>query len=174
MAAGEPLTEKKLLKAFRSLDAALPAPVTLIVGGGTALMLAYHVPVRTTDVDAYPRTGSPDDLDRFVKEVARREALSSDWINPHFATFAHVLPKDYGNRLRDVFVGEKLRVSALGPEDLLVMKCFAGRAKDVGHARALLKLKPDLKLVEGRIQELIDRHVPGAEDAADFLDDLEG
>jgi hypothetical protein len=173
MTSGEPLTERKLLKAFRSLDAARPVPVTLIVGGGTALMLAYHVPVRTTDVDAYPKSGSPDDLERYVKEVARSEKLPSDWINPHFATFAHVLPKDYGSRLRRIFAGERLSVEALGPEDLLVMKCFAGRAKDVGHARALLKLKLDLPLVEGRIQELIDRHVPGAEDAADFLDDLE-
>ncbi len=173
MAGGEPLTERKLLKAFRSLDAALPAPVTLIVGGGTALMLAYRVPVRTTDVDAYPRSGSPDDLESYVKAVARREQLPADWINPHFATFAHVLPKDYGSRLRSVFSGERLNVEALGPEDLLVMKCFAGRAKDVGHARALLKLKPNLQIVEARLQELIDRHVPGAEDAADFLDDLE-
>ncbi len=174
MAVGDPLTEKKLLAAFRSLDAAVPAPVTLIVGGGTALMLAYGVPVRTTDVDAYPKLGSPDDLDRYVKQVARLEKLPSDWINPHFATFAHVLPKDYGDRLREVFAGERLRVQALGPEDLLVMKCFAGRAKDVGHARALLKLKLDLGLVERRIEELIDRHIPGAQDAADFLDDLEG
>ena len=173
MAGGDPLTEKKLLKAFRSLDAALPAPVTLIVGGGTALMLAYHVPVRTTDVDAYPRSGSPDDLDSYIKAVARREQLPADWINPHFATFAHVLPQDYGSRLRGIYAGERLTVEALGPEDLLVMKCFAGRAKDVGHARALLKLKPDLQLVEARLQELIDRHLPGAEDAADFLDDLE-
>jgi hypothetical protein len=173
MTGGEPLTERKLLKAFHSLDAALPEPVTLIVGGGTALMLAYHFPVRTTDVDAYPRSGSPGDLDGYIKAVARREQLPADWINPHFATFAHVLPKDYGGRLRRIFEGERLVVEALGPEDLLVMKCFAGRAKDVGHARALLKLKPDLKLVEARIQELIDRRVPGAEDAADFLDDLD-
>jgi hypothetical protein len=174
MVDGTPLTEKRLRGAFRSLDEALPAPVTLIVGGGTALMLAYGIPVRTTDVDAYPKPGSPDDFDRYVKEVARREKLAGDWINPYFSTFAHVLPKDYGARLREVFAGERLRVEALGPEDLLVMKCFAGRAKDVGHARALLKLKLDLRLVEARIQELIDRHVPGAQEAADFLDDLEG
>jgi hypothetical protein len=173
MAGVEPLTEKKLLAAFGSLDEAIPEPVTLIVGGGTALMLAYRLPVRTTDVDAYPKAGSPDELDRYVKAVARHEKLPSDWINPHFATFAHVLPKDYGDRLRDVFVGKRLRVQALGPEDLLIMKCFAGRAKDVGHARALLKLKLDRRVVERRIEELIERHVPGASDAADFLDDLE-
>src|SRR5579863_9033963 len=109
MAGVEPLTEKRLLEAFRGLDGLLPEPVTLIMGGGTALMLAYRVPVRTTDVDAYPTSGSPDDLDRYVKEVARREHLPADWINPHFATFAHVLPKDYGERLREVFVGKRLR-----------------------------------------------------------------
>ncbi len=61
---------------------------------------------------------------------------------------------------------------ALGVEDLLVMKCFAGREKDIELARALLKRKPDLGLVERQIQALADRRVPGAQDALDFLDDL--
>jgi hypothetical protein len=104
--------------------------------------------------------------------VARDLGLAPDWVNPHYETFAHVLPADYGTRLREVFAGEKLRVMALGVEDLLVMKCFAGREKDVGHARALLRRKPDLRIVERRIEELVDKGVSGASDAADFLDDL--
>lgn len=42
----------------------------------------------------------------------------------------------------------------------------------VGHARALLRRRPDLGLVERRIEELLGRGVQGAGDAADFLDDL--
>ncbi len=61
---------------------------------------------------------------------------------------------------------------ALGVEDLLVMKCFAGREKDVGHARALLRRKPDLGVVERRIDQLVEKGVPGSLDAADFLDDI--
>jgi Nucleotidyltransferase of unknown function (DUF6036) len=161
-----------LAAAFRALDARLPRPLTLIVGGGTAMVLAYGLPVRTTDVDAYPASGRLDDLAPQIHDVAREVGLAPDWLNPHFETFAHVLPPDYGTRLREVFAGAKLRVMALGVEDLLIMKCFAGREKDVGHARALLKRKPDLRLVERHIEELVERGVPGALDAADFLDDI--
>jgi hypothetical protein len=167
-----PLAPDILAAAFRALDGRLPRPLTLVVGGGTAMMLAYGLPVRTTDVDAYPVSGRLDDLAAAIREVAREIGLAPDWLNPHFETFAHVLPADYGGRLREVYAGKRLRVMALGVEDLLIMKCFAGREKDVGHARALLKRKPDLGVVERRIDELVERGVPGALDAADFLDDL--
>jgi hypothetical protein len=162
-----------LAAAFRALDARLVRPLTLVVGGGTAMMLAYGLPVRTSDVDAYPASGRLDDIADPIRDVAREVGLAPDWLNPHFETFAHVLPPDYGTRLREVFAGDRLRVMALGVEDLLVMKCFAGREKDVGHARALLRRGPDLGIVERRIEELVGRGVPGAADAADFLDDLQ-
>ncbi len=167
-----PLQAGVLRDAFRALDARLAAPLTLIVGGGTAMMLAYRLPVRTTDVDAYPARGRLEDIAPQLRAVARELGLAPDWVNPHYETFAHVLPPDYGSRLKEVFTGQKLRVMALGVEDLLVMKCFAGREKDVGHARALLRRKPDLAVVERRIEELAEKGVPGALDAADFLDDI--
>lgn len=167
-----PLQPDGLRAAFSALDARLEAPLTLIVGGGTAMMLAYGLPVRTTDVDAYPSRGRLDDVAPHLRAVAKELGLAPDWVNPHFETFAHVLPADYASRLREVFAGGRLRVMALGVEDLLVMKCFAGREKDVGHARALLRRKPDLSIVERRIEELAEKGVPGALDAADFLDDI--
>jgi hypothetical protein len=167
-----PLTAAQLTVAFQALDRLLTRPTVLIVGGGTAMMLGYGLPVRTMDVDAYPRDGSLDEIMPAVREVAKAHGLPPDWINPWFETFAYVLPPDYGARLRPVFRGERLTVTVLGVEDLLVMKCFAGREKDVGHARALLRRDPDLGLVERRIQELADRGVAGGQDALDFLDDL--
>ena len=167
-----PLGVDVLRAAFRALDARLDAPVTLVVGDDTAMMLAYGLPVRTTDVDAYPARGRLEDIAPKLRAAARELGLAPDWVNPHYETFAHVLPTDYGTRLKEVFAGQKLRVMALGVEDLLVMKCFAGREKDVGHARALLRRKPDLAVVERRLEELVEKGVPGALDAADFLDDI--
>jgi len=168
-----PLTAAGLQRAFAALDAALERPVTLVVGGGTAMMLAHGLPVRTTDVDAYPTVGRLEELAPAVRAVGKAHGLAPDWINPHYETFAHVLPTDYGTRLVPVFAGARLQVLALGAEDLLVMKCFAGREKDVGHARALLRRVKDLGVVEGRLSTLLERGVAGAGDAADFLDDLE-
>lgn len=169
-----PLRADQLDAAFRALDRLLSKPLTLIVGGGTAMMLAYRLPVRTLDVDAYPVEAPLDDILPAVRAVAKEHGLPPDWINPYFETFAHVLPPDYGTRLRPIFEGQRLRARALGAEDLLVMKCFAGREKDVSHARALLKRNPDLGVVERRLQELADRGVAGAQGALDFYDDLGG
>ena len=106
--------------------------------------------------------------------VSRYSALPASLVNRKAGveTFAHVLPSDYGSRLRPVFGGKNLEVSALGVEDLLVMKCFAGREKDVGHARALLRRNPDLGIVERRLQELVEKRVKGAPEALDFFDDI--
>ncbi len=82
-----------------------------------------------------------------------------------------MLPTDYADRLRPVYEGAQLRVDALAPEDLLVMKCFAARDKDLPHARVLVR-QANLKIVDARLQELIDKRVLGAERAADYFDDL--
>ena len=71
-----------------------------------------------------------------------------------------------------MFQGRQLRVDALGPEDLLVMKCFAGRDKDRAHARLLLRLAGDLGIVDRQISSLMDRGYPKARRAADYFDDL--
>jgi hypothetical protein len=167
-----PLTVAQLQQAFAALDGRLEGPLTRVVGGGTAMLLAHGIAVRTTDVDAYPTSGDLDGLAPHVHAVARELGLAPDWLNPHFETFAHVLPQDYAARLATVYSGQRLRVTALGAEDLLVMKCFAGREKDVGHARALLRRVKDPGVVDRRIEELMDRGVAGALDAADFLDDV--
>lgn len=171
--AGHPyLDGSSIQAAFRALDARLEAPVLLIVGGGTAMLLAHGVPVRTRDIDAYTASGHLHDLAPKLREVAEEVGLPSDWLNPYFETFTHVLPSDYASRLQEIFAGRWLRVMALGVEDLLIMKCFAGREKDVGHARALIRKKPDLELVDARIQQLIEKGIKGAREAGDFLDDL--
>jgi len=160
------------LAAFAALDARLGEPVRLVLGGGTAMILAHQHPVSTTDADVFPTRGTLQDLAPHAHEVAKELDLEPDWLNPWFTTFTHVLPSDYGTRLVRVFDGEKLRVDALGAEDLLVMKVFAGRDKDRPHAIRLLKQAGDLELVDRHLSALIERRIPGAEKAADLFDDL--
>ena len=168
------LDRRSALRAFEAIDARLPADTHLVVGGGAAMSLAYGHTLTTEDVDAFTARGglSMAELDGAAREVAAKMGLAPDWLNAHFATFTHVLPGDYGNRLREVFRGAHLTVSALGPEDLLVMKCFSGRDKDRGHARRLLSLAADLDLVSAHLDALIEKRVPGAQRAADWFDDL--
>jgi predicted nucleotidyltransferase len=160
--------------ALRCLDELLDRSARLVIGGGAAMVLAYDFPLATHDVDAFATRGGLDlaALDAKAKRVAQRLDIEPDWLNGHFLAFTGVLPPDYANRLRVVYEGEHLRADALGPEDLLVMKCFAGRDKDRSHARVLMRRADDLDLVDRHFNDLVERGYPGAEAAADYFDDL--
>ena len=160
------------LRAVAALDARLAEPVRLVLGGGTAMILAHGHPVSTTDADVFPVRGTLNDLAPHASTVAKELDLEPDWLNPWFTTFTHVLPSDYGARLVRVYEGPKLAVDALGAEDLLVMKCFAGRDKDRPHLLRLLKQAKDLDLVDRHLSALVEKRIPGAEKAADLFDDM--
>lgn len=159
--------------ALEKLDACLEGAAHLVVGGGAAMVLAYDHPLATQDVDAFAARGGLGlhELQPHARAVAKELDIASDWLNAHFESFTFVLPTDYADRLRPVYEGAQLRVDALAPEDLLVMKCFAARDKDLPHARVLVR-QANLKIVDARLQELIDKRVLGAERAADYFDDL--
>lgn len=172
------LTQEIMLKALQRLDELIPTylnsnEVRLIMGGGGAMILAHGFKLGTSDIDAVPAKGvEVSALDPLVKKIAEEQNLVSDWLNPYFSTFAHTLPSDYANRLISVFKGKQLEVLALGKEEMLIMKCFAHRQKDIGHARALIKKGTDIKAVEQHIESLLKNNIPGSQEALDFLDDV--
>jgi hypothetical protein len=169
-----PLDKKRMLRALELLDEGASASARLVIGGGAAMTLAYDHPIATQDVDAFAAKGGLRiaDLEALARSVAEELNVAPDWLNAHFETFTAVLPADYGTRLRPVFQGKHLQVDALGPEDLLIMKCFAGRDKDRPHARKLIRLATKLDVVDHQIQYLVGCRYLGAERAADYFDDL--
>ena len=168
------LDPKLMLTALQRLDARMDQPARLVIGGGAAMTLAYGYPLATQDVDAFAARGGLrfGELDALARQVADELHIAPDWLNAHFETFTGVLPADYVTRLRTVYTGECLQVDALGPEDLLVMKCFAGRDKDRPHARKLIQLASDLSVVDQQLSHLAGKRYPGASKAADYFDDL--
>lgn len=163
-----------MLSAFKSLDSKLKTRAKLLLGGGGAMVLAYGFPVATMDLDAvfFKSPITEADVHKEIQDVAEELSLPKDWLNPYFGTFLYTLPKDYDSRLKIVYKGKRLTVFALGSEDLLIQKCFAGREKDIGHARALIKKGVNIEFVIHHIRELIDLSIPQAQEASDFLDDL--
>jgi hypothetical protein len=166
------LTAEIMIHALNRLDELSTEPVTLIVGGGGAMILAHGFPLATSDLDAIPRQMDPSLLDGWVKQIAAEQKLPSDWLNPYFSTFTHTLPQDYGQRLIQVFQGARLQALALGKEEMLIMKCFAHRQKDINHARALIKKGADVEFVETHLEQLRSKGIPGATEALDFLDEM--
>lgn len=163
-----------MLAACAALDRKLKVEARLLLGGGGAMVLAYGFPLATMDLDAlFFRCGVREaDVQGEIQSVAEELGLPRDWLNPHFESFLYTLPKDYDTRLKSVYQGPRLNVSALGLEDLLILKCFAGREKDIPHARALIKKGADSDFVRRHILSLQELSVPKAGAAADFLDDL--
>ncbi len=168
----KPLSAEIMKLALDKLDAILDRKIQLIVGGGGSMILAHHFPLATTDIDAIPKGIEIHELDVFVKKVAVELGLPGDWLNPYFATFSLTLPASFKERLVEVFHGKNLEALALGKEDMLIMKCFAHRAKDVGHAKSLIKQGADVAMVEDHISSLLERNFRDAQEALDFLDEL--
>lgn len=168
------MNKEKMISSFNGLDGKLHQSVKLLLGGGGAMLLAYQFPVSTQDIDAtiYKSELTLADIQDDVQAVAQELNLPGDWLNSYFEIFLYTLPKDYEVRLKTVFTGTHLMVNAFGLEDLLILKCFAGREKDIGHARALIKKGADIDFVQNHIRELIDARIPKSQDASDFLDDL--
>ncbi len=172
MAGTTNLNRQMMLNSLERLDQLVPSELTLIVGGGCAMILAHGLALATTDIDAVPRGMDLTEFDPYIKQVARELSIAPDWLNPYYATFAHTLPSDYGSRLIEVFKGQKIQALALGLEEMLIMKCFAHRQKDVSHAKALLKKGANVAAVEKQIMSLEKKGIPGAREALDFLDDI--
>lgn len=136
------------------------------------MILAHQFPLATSDIDAVPRGIDFSEIDALVKKVALDLGLPADWMNPYFSTFSYTLPEDYSKRLIPAFEGNFLTVLALGKEEMLIMKCFAHRPKDIGHGRQLVRLGADLKMVEKQIEWLQEKGIKEADRALDFFDEL--
>lgn len=168
------MNSTQMIQALKLLDKKIGKPAKLLLGGGGAMVLAYHFPVATQDLDAifFQSEIKEADVSEDIQGVAKELNLPKDWLNPYFSTFLFSLPPDYHTRLIEAFKGKYLIVYALGITDLLILKCFAGREKDIGHARALIKKGADTDLVEKHIRNLLEKRIPKSQEALDFLFDL--
>lgn len=161
-------------RALAALDQYLAEPTQLLIGGGAAMVLAYHLPLATADIDGlvFRSKITQAELTPLIHRVADELQLPKDWLNSYFNTFLFALPSDYHERLVSVYRGKHLTVYALGRDDLVILKCCAGRDKDLLHARALMKQGLDRPLVSNHLQGLLEKGIAGAERAADFFDEL--
>lgn len=166
------LNKEIMLKALMALEKKLPKKLNLIVGGGGALLLTDIFPLTTTDIDAIPQGMSLDEVGTLVKEVALELSIPGDWLNPWFSSFTHVLPDDFRDRLVSVYKGPSLTVDALGCDDILIMKCYAHREKDVSHARALIRKGANIDSVADRILYLKKKKIPQSDAALNFLEEI--
>ena len=170
-------TKIRMLKALNRLDELLTQPIELIVGGGAAMVCVYDFPLHTYDIDAVLKKTSLDEIKPLVHKVATEMGLPKDWLNTWYSTFTHNLPEDFNTRLQPFFKGRHILAQALGPEDILILKCCAHRKKDLGHVRFLIRKKTDYEFVINHLENLRGKKIIPNDDVIEFLEkalDLEG
>lgn len=171
------LDKELALKALKMLDEALEEAgfslVKMIAGGGASMLLAYGFPGKTNDIDAITTNANFDEIKILAETIAKNLGIDHDWLNPHFQSFTIYLPEDSKSRMKRIYNGSHLIVESLGPEDILIMKLMAGRAKDRSHIKYLLKMSLDISVVENRLHELQDKNLYAklARQALDLLDE---
>ena len=168
----EKLNKKTVLRALQTLDSVSHTTFELIIAGGSAMMCSYGYPLGTVDVDAIVKKADLSEVDDYIKKTAKKLSLAPDWLNMWVSSFTHYLPDDYEDRLNIFFKGQKITAKTFGREDILILKCFAHRGKDVGHVKTLIKQKTDISFVESHIKELIKKNLPESQKALDFLYDI--
>jgi hypothetical protein len=87
--------------------------VELIVGGGSAMILAHHFPLATSDLDAIPRGGIEfQSLEKYIHLIAEELQLPKDWLNPYFSTFSHTSYTSLQYPIRAIRLGEMSKTQA--------------------------------------------------------------
>ena len=87
----------QLVTFLRAVDRNLPKPLTVIVIGGSAAILGYYSPVRTSDVDLFDLSGDDFEALRLASAVARDETGLA--VGVEVATVADI-PDSYQDRVR--------------------------------------------------------------------------
>lgn len=166
------LNKQNVLKALKSLDNLVSKPFEMIIGGGTAMLCAYDSPLQTFDVDVILKNTTMKEIEKAVWQVSEDMGLPKDWLNSWYAGFTHILPESFSKRLQLIFKGKKIKAYVLGMEDLLIMKCCAHRAKDIGHARILIRKKVDYEFVLNHLEKLTAKNILPNFKPIEFLEEI--
>jgi hypothetical protein len=86
--------------------------------------------------------------------VARVRGLPEGWLNSSVQSYQEVLPPDYETRMTTLPPFGNLHVSLIGRRDVIVMKFFSGRPKDLADLEELKPTPAELAFVGRQLPRL--------------------
>jgi hypothetical protein len=167
------MTRQTLWAALAALGQRAPSPVTLVLGGSAALILADALQRPTDDGDIVTSEPGLDQLQPLIRDVANAEQLPPGWLNGSIQSYTYILPRGYTSRLVTLPPFGRLRVSLLSRRDILLMKVYGMRARDVEDIRALKPTAEELAFVGGEITRIAAKEPEKGRDMRAFLDEWE-
>jgi hypothetical protein len=167
------MTRQTLWAALAALGQRVSTPVTLVLGGSAALILADVLQRPTDDGDIVMSEPGLDQLQPLIRDVADAEQLPPGWLNGSIQSYAYILPRDYTNRLVTLATFGRLHVSLLSRRDVLLMKAYGMRARDVADIRALAPTADELAFVRHEATRIAIREPEKGREMRAFLDEWE-
>ncbi len=118
--------EKEIVTLLKAIDDELDEPCELLVIGGAAIAIGYHVPVATRDIDAMHSVAR-------LQKAYKRAVASTGLAIPLGTAGVADAPYNYEDRLRLLKrpALERLRVLVPEKHDLALMKTVRGDRRDL-------------------------------------------
>ncbi|HEY5087294.1 MAG TPA: DUF6036 family nucleotidyltransferase [Gemmatimonadaceae bacterium] len=167
------MTRETLWAALEALGKRATVPVSLVLGGSAALILGDTLQRPTDDGDVVTSEPGFDQLGPLIRDVADAERLPPGWLNESIQSYTYILPPDYTTRLVTVPPFGRLHVSLLSRRDVLLMKVYGMRPRDIEDMRALVPTTDELAFVAAQITHIAMKEPEKAQDMRDFLDEWE-
>lgn len=154
------LSTADLQRALALLGKLCREETRIILAGSVSLMLQGIMHRVTNDGDVLESHPDFGQLREILRQVAAAEGIPDHWRNDSARTYAEVLPPDYQSRLRYIGPFGRLSVGLVSRQDMIVMKFFAGRPKDIGDLQAIAPTDEELAFVRRQLPRL--RHIDSA------------
>jgi len=148
------LDRRRLNDAFAALGKRVHQPTRVLIGGAGALILGGELNRATMDCDVLLSHPDMGQLQGYIRTVAERCGLPSGWLNGSAQTYAEILPPDYESRLHSLPPFGRLQVMVLHRQDVLVMKLYAGRPRDLADITALAPTDREIQFAHGQLARL--------------------
>jgi hypothetical protein len=160
-----------LWAALEALGKRATEPVSLVLGGSAALILGDTLQRPTDDGDVVTSEPGFDQLGPLMRDVADAEHLPPGWLNESIQSYTYILPPDYTMRLVTLPPFGRLHVWLLSRRDVLLMKVYAMRPRDIEDIRALAPTTDELAFVAAQVTRIAMQEPEKAQDMRDFLDE---
>lgn len=146
-----------LRAALHAFARTLREPVELVLGGSAALVLAGELHRQTADSDVVQSVPDLGQLQEQIRATETSEHLPPGWLNGSIQSYVHVLPPDFRTRcvaLPPFVAPKRLRVLLVSRRDVIVMKVYAQRARDLDDLEALRPTVDEWALVDAQVPRI--------------------
>jgi hypothetical protein len=148
------LNSDRLTAAFVALGNRLHRPAYVLIGGAGALILGGELQRATMDCDVLLSQPEIGQLLGDIRAVAEECGLVGGWLNGSAQSYAEILPPDYSSRLRSLPTFGRLQVMLLHRQDVLVMKLYAARPRDLADIAVLAPTAAELAFAYDQLPRL--------------------